>query len=213
VGGSIVLTLFYAPGACSMASHILLEEIGEPYEIKPVALAKGEQRTEAYLKINPRGRVPALRLDSGEVLSENVAILPYIAKSHPKAKLLPTDPLGEARCVSLMGFFSSSVHVAFAHIGRPERYAADEAAFPTVKEAGRKAFFNYLKDIDGMLAGKEWFFDHFTACDPYGLVFYWWGKRIELPVQELANYTAHKDRMLKRPAVKRVLEQEQIPLT
>jgi len=71
-----MLTLYYAPGACSMASHIVLEESGEKYEPKKVDLAGGEQRTEAYLKINPLGRVPALRLDNGEPLAENTAILP-----------------------------------------------------------------------------------------------------------------------------------------
>jgi len=73
-----MLTLYYAPGACSMASHIVLEESGEKYEPKKVDFAAGEQRTEAYLKINPQGRVPALRLDNGEPLAENTAILPYL---------------------------------------------------------------------------------------------------------------------------------------
>ena len=75
-----MLTLYYAPGACSMAAHIVLEESGEKYEPKKVDLAGGEQRTEAYLKINPQGRVPVLRLDNGEPLAENTAILPYLGK-------------------------------------------------------------------------------------------------------------------------------------
>lgn len=207
-----MLTLYYAPGACSMASHIALEEVGAEYEARPVLLAKGEQRSEAYLKVNPRGRVPALDI-GGEVIAENTAILPYIGKRFPAAKLWPEDPLGEARCLSLIGFCAASVHVAFAHIGRPERYALDEAAFPTVKEAGRKGFHGYCRDIDAMLAGREWAMGRqYTVCDPYLLVFYWWGSRIELPMRELSAWTAHKDRMLARPAVRRVLEQENIPL-
>ena len=83
-----MLTLYYAPGACSMASHIVLEESGEKYEPKKVDLAGGEQRTEAYLKINPLGRVPALRLDDGNPLTENTAILPYLGK---RFGLWPTD--------------------------------------------------------------------------------------------------------------------------
>ena len=75
-----MLTLYYAPGACSMAAHIVLEESGEKYEPKKVDLANGEQRTEAYLKINPQGRVPVLRLDNNEPLAENTAILPYLGK-------------------------------------------------------------------------------------------------------------------------------------
>ena len=75
-----MLMLYYAPGACSMASHIVLEDSGEKYESKKVDLAGGEQRTEAYLKINPQGRVPVLRLDNGDPLAENTAILPYLGK-------------------------------------------------------------------------------------------------------------------------------------
>jgi len=204
-----VLTLFYAPGACSMAAHIVLEESGEKYEGKRMDLAKGDQKTEAYLKIHPQGRVPALRLDDGSPLTENTAILPYLGK---RFGLWPTEPIAEARALSLVGFFAASVHPAHAHIGRPERYALDESAFPTIKEAGRKAFHGYLQQIDGLLAGREWFSDRYSVLDPYGFVFYVWGVRRELPMAELANYTAFKDRMLARPAVQRVVEDEKVKL-
>jgi len=204
-----MLTLFYAPGACSLASHIVLEESGEPYEAKKVDLAGGEQRTEAYLKMNPLGRVPVLRLDSGEPLTENTAILPYLGK---RFGMWPKDPVGEAKALSLIGFFASSVHPAHAHIGRPERYTADAAAFPGIKEAGLKTFHTYLKQTDGILAGREWFSDGYSVLDPYGLVFYSWGVRRELPMAELKNYTAFKDRMMKRPAVARTVANEQIKL-
>jgi glutathione S-transferase len=95
-----MLTLYYAPGACSLASHIVLEEGGEKYEAKKVDLAGGEQRTEAYLKINPLGRVPVLRLDSGEPLTENTAILPYLGK---RFGLWPTDSAADAKALSLIG--------------------------------------------------------------------------------------------------------------
>src|SRR5690242_21046262 len=87
-----MLTLYYAPGACSMAAHIVLEESGEKYEPKKVDLAGGEQRTEAYLKINPLGRVPVLRLDNGDPLTENTAILPYLGK---RFGLWPSDAVAE----------------------------------------------------------------------------------------------------------------------
>ncbi len=109
-----MLTLFYAPGACSMAAHIVLEESGEKYEGHRMDLAKGDQKTAEYLKINPQGRVPALRLGNGESISENTAILPYLGK---RFGLWPTDPLAEARALSLIGFFASSVHAAHARHG------------------------------------------------------------------------------------------------
>jgi len=202
-----MLTLYYSPGACSMASHIVLEESGEKYEAKKVDLAGGEQRTEAYLKINPLGRVPALRLDNGEPLAENTAILPYLGK---RFDLWPKDAIAEAKALSIIGFFATSVHPAHAHVGRPERYASDSTAFATIKETGLKAFHGYLKQIDGMLVGREWFSDRYSVLDPYGLVFYTWGVRRQLPMGDLKNYTALKDRMLKRPAVRRVVEDEKI---
>jgi len=202
-----MLALYYCPGACSMAAHIVLEESGEKYEPKPVNLAGGEQRSEAYLKINPQGRVPVLRLDTGEPLAENTAILPYLGK---RFGLWPTDPIAEAKALSLIGFFAASVHPAHAHIGRPERYASDPSAFETLKETGRKTFHGYLQQIDGMLTGRQWLSDRYTVLDPYAFVFYTWGVRRELPMEELKNYTALKNRMMERPAVQRVAQDEKI---
>ena len=204
-----MLTLYFAPGACSMAPHIVLEESGESYQAQQVDLAKGEQRTAEYMKIHPLGRVPALRLDSGEPLTENTAILPYLGK---RFGMWPTDPIADAKALSLIGFFAASVHPAHAHFGRPERYATDTSAFPSIKETGLKTFHGYLKQIDGMLAGRQWFSDQYSVLDPYGFVFYTWGVRRELPMAELANYTALKNRMLERPAVRRVVEQERVAL-
>jgi glutathione S-transferase len=102
-----MLTLYYAPGACSMAAHIVLEESGEKYQPQKVDLANGEQRTESYLKINPQGRVPVLRLDEGEPLAENTAILPYLGK---RFGLWPKEQLADAKALSLIGFFAASVH-------------------------------------------------------------------------------------------------------
>jgi glutathione S-transferase len=202
-----VLTLYFAPGACSLAAHIVLEESGEKYEAKRVDLAKGEQRTEAYLKIHPLGRVPALILDSGEPLTENTAILPYLGK---RFGLWPKDAAGDARALSLIGFFATSVHPAHAHVARPERYATDASYFPNIQEQGRKTFHTHLQQVDSMLAGRQWLSDAYSALDPYAFTFYTWGVRRELPMAELKNYTALKDRMLLRPAVRRIVEDEKI---
>ncbi|MBX9591503.1 MAG: glutathione S-transferase N-terminal domain-containing protein [Hyphomonadaceae bacterium] len=203
-----MLTLYYTPGTCSIAPRIVLEESGEAYEAKRIDLSQGEQRTEAYRKIHPQGRVPALGLDGGgPPLTENTAILPYLGKRY---KLWPLDPLTEARALSIIGFFSSTVHPAHAHISRPERYATDASYFPHLQEQGRKAFHGYLQQIDDMLAGRQWLSDQYSVLDPYAFTFYTWGMRRELPMAELKHYSAHKDRMLARPAVRRVVEVEGI---
>jgi glutathione S-transferase len=208
-----MLTLYYAPGACSMASHIALEETGAPYEAKPVALAQGAQNKPEYLGVNPRGKVPALKTENDGILTENVAILTYLARSFPAAKLLPTDPLGTARALSHMAYLSNTVHPAFTHIMRPGRFATDEKAHDNIKATGRENFWKLLQEIDGLLAGKDYVLgSQYSAADPYTLVFYGWGKRIGLPVNELKNYTALKDRLLQRPAVRKILEREQSPI-
>lgn len=202
-----MLTLFYAPGACSLAAHIALEEAGEKYEARRMDLTKGEQRTPEYLKIHPIGRVPALLLGNGEPLTENTAILPYIGKRYG---MWPYDPLAVARAHSVIGFFASTVHPAHAHISRPERYATDQAMFPNIQAQGRKMFFEYLSQIDGMLAGREWLSDTYTVLDPYAFTFYTWGVRREMPMSDLKHFAAHRDRMMARPAVRRAVEDEKV---
>lgn len=203
-----MLTLYFSPGACSLASHIALEEMGVPYEEKPTVLAKGEHKTEAYLKVNPRGKVPALAVD-GHVITENTAILSYLARRFPEKKMWPADPIAEAHCIGTMAWFSNSVHPCFTHYVRPERFVEGEAAQAAVKEAGRKAFWEVLSEIDRLLGKKQWMMgDQYTVADPYGLVFYGWGVRANLPMANLANYTAWKERMLARPAVRKILESE-----
>ena len=204
-----MLTLYFSPGACSMAAHIVLEESGEKYQSQQVHFADAEQRSEAYLKINPQGRVPALVLDDGEPLAENTAILPYLGK---RFGLWPTDPVAEARVLSLIGFLASSVHPSVAHMWRPERYAADPSVFPQIQDAGRNTFDGYLEQIDGKLAGRHWFSDQYSVVDPYLLVFYLWGLRRGYPMKELKNFAAFKDRMMQRPAVQHVLAKEKINL-
>src|SRR5688572_25496452 len=203
-----MLSFYYSPVACSTASHIGIEETGAAYEEKPTLLAKQEQKTDAYLKINPRGKVPALSVD-GKVITENTAILAYLAKQFPKAGLMPTDPVEEARCISMMAWFSNIVHPSYQRYMRSERFAEGEAAQATVKELGRKSFWANCQEIDALLEGKDWIMGkQYTVADPYALVFYGWGLRAGFPMNELGAYTAWKERMLKRPTVRKVLESE-----
>ena len=95
---------------------------------------------------------------------------------------------------------------------RPERFTDDKSAHAGLQATGKKSFHEYLKQIDGMLAKREWLSDKYSVLDPYALVFYGWGIRRELPVAELKNYSAFKDRMLKRPAVQRVIADEGVKL-
>jgi glutathione S-transferase len=208
-----MLTLYYAPGACSMAPHIDLEEAGADYTAVRIDELGGEHLTEAYRKINPRAKVPALKLDDGTVITENVAIQTYIGRMYPRAQLLPADPVEEARALSLMSFFATTVHPVFGRYYRPERSSDDPGAHGSIKAKARQLFFDHLREIDALLAGRDWFFEQFSTVDAYAFVFYGWGQRAGLPVRELGAYSAHKQRMLERPAVQRVLAREGVSMS
>ena len=170
---------------------------------------KGQQRTEEYQKINPRGKVPALSVD-GKILVENTAILTYLARRFPEKKLMPTDPAEEARGIGTMCWFSSIVHPSYQRVNRPERFAEGEAAHAAVKENGRKSFWANCQEIDSMFQGNEWIMgSDYTLVDPYALVFYGWGVRGGFPMKELSAYTAWQERMMKRPTVKKTVDAEQ----
>lgn len=207
------IKLYFAPGACSLASHIALEESGLKYETQKIDTAAGQQRSPEYLAINPRGRVPTLVVD-GHVLTENVGILTYVGGGYPKAGIWPKDTWHQAVAVSTMAWLSNTVHPAFGHMFRAQRYVDGDAAQEAVKAKGREMYWGFLKEIDGLLAGRKWAVgDHFTVVDGYLVVFYRWGNRNQMPVSELRNYSALIDRVLARPAVKKVMADEGITMS
>ena len=206
------IKLYYAPGACSLASHIALEESGLPYETERLILANGDQRKPEYLKLNPRGRVPTLVVD-GKVLTENVGILTYIAGGYPKAKLWPKETWDQAKAVSTMAWLSNTVHPTYGRHFRPERFVDDPAAQAAVKAKAGAMYEGYLREIDTLLEGRKWSIgEHYTVIDGYLVVFYRWGNRSGMPVASMKNYTALIERVVQRPAVSKVMADEGITL-
>jgi glutathione S-transferase len=208
----MAIKLYYAPGACSFASHIALEESGLPYETQKLDLMAGDQRKPEYLALNPRGRVPTMVVDN-HVLTENVGILTWIAGGHPQAGLWPKETWDQAKAVSTMAWLSNTVHTTYGHLARAARYVDDAAAQDAVKAKARTMFGDYLKEIDGLLKGHKWAIgNHFTVVDGYLLVFYRWGNRSAFPVKQMENYSALAQRVMARPAVKKVMADEGITL-
>lgn len=200
--------LYYTPGACSLAAHILLEESGQPYQAIAVDLVKGEQLRPEYLAIHPLGRVPALVIDDCSSLTENTAILPYLAK---RFGLWPDrSPEEEARALELIGYLASSVHVSFSLIGRAARYSDDASAHPGIQAKGRQLFAQHLARLDARLAGRSSLFEHFNAVDAYAFVFFLWGLKRGFDVSGLVHYRRLYDAVLDRPAVQRTLRLEDI---
>jgi glutathione S-transferase len=206
-----MLKLFYAPGACSLAAHIALEEVGGSHDFRRVNLHEGAQRTPAYLAINPKGRVPALVTEKG-VLTENPAILAYLAQRFPAADLAPLDDTFLfARMQGFNLFLCSTVHVAFAHAFRPERYADGEAPARAMRAKAPLALADAFGLIEEMLSdGRPYVMGgSHTVADSYLLVFSRWMET--RGVASLAGFprtTAHLALMLQRPAVIRALARE-----
>lgn len=201
------LSLYYTPIACSMVPYINLTEAGADFEVVPLNMGKGQQNSPEYLKLNPKHKVPTLVID-GEPLTENVAINFWIARNFPKARLLPSAPMQEAKAISLMAWFASAIHAAVSQVGNPKRYCDLPDSEESVKQCGQKLLDEHFTLAEHLLAGSEWFFDHFTAADSH---FYWTflrAHRLGLKYLDLSKFTnceAHLKRMEQRPSVQKLL--------
>jgi glutathione S-transferase len=206
-----MLKLFYAPGACSLAPHIVLEEIGGPHTLERVNLRDGAQRAPAYLAINPKGRVPALATDRG-ILTENPAILAYLAQTHPQAKLAPLeDAFLFAKMQGFNMFLCATVHVAFAHAFRPERYADGAAAAQAMRAKAPQALAHAFGLVEETLADDRPYVlgDQYSVADAYLSVFSrWLSSRGLGSLEDFPKTGAHLARISERPAVIRALAVE-----
>jgi len=203
-----MLKLFYAPNTCSLASHIALEEAGAAYEAVRINTAQNEQRSAAYLAINPKGRVPALATDAG-VITENPAILTYVAQTHPAAKLAPfEDAMAFARAQSFNSFLCSTVHVAHAHGPRGIRWADDPAALAELKRKVPETMAAGFALIEeDMLQGPFVLGEAFSICDAYLFTMANWLESDGVDPTRFPKVHAHRERVRARPAVARVLAQ------
>jgi len=203
-----MFSLYYSPGACSLVTHIALEESGANYDLEQVALAQGEQLKPNYLAINPHARVPSLGTRHG-IVTENIAILNLIADLFEGPGSVPRDdPFAAAHCNELLGWFSSSVHIAFAQIWRGERFAEDKGLHLAIEAGGRKALETQFAEIE-QRSSESWLVEgRFTAADSYALVFFRWGRRIGMDMGRYPAWSALLDQALDRPAVQRALYRE-----
>lgn len=203
-----MLKLFYSPGACSLASHIALEEAGADYEAVRIETATGEQRKPEYLAINPKGRVPALATDRG-VLTETVAILAYIAQSFPDARLLPSDPWAFAEAQAFNAYLASTVHVAHAHKYRGYRWADEESSFEDMRRKVPQTMTEAFRLIEDELLRGPWVLgEDFSVCDGYLFTISCWLEGDGADVNVLPRVLDHRERVRARPATQRALAEE-----
>ena len=201
------LTLYYAPNTCATVPYITLTEAGADFDVHAINTRNGDNRKPEFLRLNPKHKVPVLIID-GEPLTENVAIQIWINRQFPKAKLLPADPQEEIKAISLMAFCASGIHPHLTPNARPQNYCDLPGSEESVKRVANKLLFEDFKIIEDLLAGREWFFAHFTAVDAY---FFWCFRRalsFKLDLAQFRNCMAHFERMNQRASVKKVVAYE-----
>ncbi len=199
------MKLYYAKGTAALPVHIALEEIGAPYEAKLLDFSKAEQQSPEYLKINPKGRVPALEV-SGGVLTEALAILTYLAQRFPEASLAPLDPFGLARAQAFNAYLASTVHVAHAHRLRGARWADDASAHEAMRAKVTENMTDCAKVIEAHYFDGPWVLgEKFSICDPYLFTIVRWMPADGVDMSAFTKLTAHTEAMMQRPAVQRIV--------
>src|SRR3954451_13483340 len=201
------MKLYYAPGACSIGIHVLLEEIGKPYEAERVNLQQGEQYQSAYTAVNPKSKVPTLVRDDGSVLTEYPAIAYWLARTNPFANLLPDDIDQQARVLELTDYAVATVHMqGFARLFRPSGFTPNAADEDAVRARGREIADRGFALIDKALERREYAVGSFSFADTAIFYVEFWAKRVGVTLP--ANCAAHLERILARPSLQRVMQQE-----
>jgi glutathione S-transferase len=202
------MKLYYKPGACSLASHIVLREIGAPFEIDKVdTVNKKTESGDDYLNINPKGYVPLLQLDSGETISEGVAILQYVADQHPETGLTPeSGTLARARLHEHLNYVASELHKSFSPFFAPTATDEDKQKVKTNVEPKLNHFEAIFSDGRKYLLGEN-----FSVADAYLFVVVRWTKPTGIGLDKWPNLAAFMERMAAREKVKEAMRAEGLP--
>ena len=206
-----MLTLYFAPHTCALATHIVLEEVGAGYAARRIDFARNQQRSPEYLKINSKGRVPALVTDRG-ILTETPAMLVYVAQSFPKAGLAPIDdPFLFAEVQSFNSYLCSHLHVAHAHRMRGYRWVdADDAHSIAAmqRKVPQSVGESFAMVEREMLRGPWVMGGRYTICDPYLFTLAQWLEADGVDPQTIPRVIDHRRRMAERATVKKAIAQE-----
>jgi glutathione S-transferase len=203
-GKETAMKLYYSPGACSLSPHIALLEAGLPYELVKVDLrAKKLENGDDFLKVNPKGQVPALALDSGELVTEGPVIVQMIADSVRDKNLAPArDSAERYKLLEWLNYITGELHKNFGPMFSPV-LADDAKAFFKDRVMGK---FKYL---DGVLAGRDYLMGkQFTVADGYLFTMLMWADRMKFDLSGMPNLLAYKARVAARPKVQEALTKE-----
>jgi glutathione S-transferase len=204
-----MLTFYYSPNSCALASHIALEEAGAPFTLRRIDFSKVEQKSPAYLAINPKARVPAIVTPRG-VLTETPAMLAFIAQSFPDARLAPLDdPFAFAQLQAFNVYLCSTVHVAHAHRMRGYRWADDADAIAAMQKKVPQSVGECFALIEQKMLKGPWVMgEQYTIADPYLYTLAQWLEADGVDVATIPRVADHRARMRERPAVRKAIAEE-----
>ena len=198
------MKLYYSPGACSLSPHIVAHELGTALSIEKVdTKTKRTETGRDYWQINPKGYVPALELDNGEVLTEGPAIVQYLADLKPESGLAPANgTLARYRLQEMLGYINSELHKSYSPLFKPDT--------PEVTRAERKDYLlRRYQLIEDALSKQPWLLgDHFTAADAYLFTVTNWAKHVDLDLSGFPALLAFQKRVAERPAVQKAMQEE-----
>lgn len=201
------MKLYYFPGACSLATHIALEWIGAPYET--VKLNPADTKSPEYLKLNPSGAVPLL-VDDDFVLSQNVAILFYLAERYPNAGLLGDGtPRGRADILRWVTLLNSDLHPTYKPIIKPGRYHPDASLAKVIGDTARIHLREHMERLDARMKDREWIVDRRSIADPYLFVMLRWTIKLKIDTSGLDNLASFFARMQADPGVRAAIVAEE----
>ncbi len=206
-----MLTLFFTPQTCALATHIALEDAGAEFALKKIDFSRAEQRSPAYLAVNPKGRVPALVTPQG-VLTETPAMLVYVAQLFPRAGLAPIDdPFAFAQVQSINSYLCSSLHVAHAHRMRGYRWvdAGDAAAIAAMQRKVPQSVGDCWALVEDHLFKGPWATgERYSISDPYLFTLAQWIEADGVDIARFPKIAAHRARMAARASVQKALAAE-----
>jgi glutathione S-transferase len=201
------MKLLYGPGTCALGIHVLLEEIGKPYEAQSVNLREGEHMKPPFTDVNPKSKVPTLVRDDGSVLTEFPAIAYWLARTNPGQKLLPDGFDDQARVMEAMDYVVATVHMqGFSRLFRASNFSANPADEEAVKARGKEIVEKAFALLDKQLAGKQFVAGGFSVADAALFYVEFWAGRLGVTLPP--NLAAHFERMKSRPAVQGALKAE-----
>lgn len=206
------MRFIYSPAACSISTHIVLEELATPFEAQRILARRGDAQTREFRAINPKGKVPVLVLDDGTVITETPVILQYLARTFPQDGLLPADRIHEFEALQICEFLSNTVHnYGLTRLFRPQFFCAHEEHWETIRSEGREVLIEAFDLIATQFRGEPYLFETFSIADASLFFFELHACRLHVPMPDRVQ--AHFEAMLGRAAVRRAIEREGLVLS